>query len=234
MRERLWKNKLFTFVQLLPVGKGGIIAPLIKRGKTRRRKRKGKKKKRPITAAATGHRNNKSLLEPLGRTYGRPNTTGPIGGRARKSQSHGHLHANSFSKEELELKLKEVEKRYEKWQDASNTTPLQGETLVEIQNNNENDLNTVEVVSDTTIDNSVSVPEKSKTPTEIVLSMNRVKRVPMIQKHLVKLLNHHLNLVQMIKNQRIMLLFRRIKRVVKRLQLEYPMKLLKQICKVHR
>ena len=170
-REAMEKQIIY-FCTITAGRKGRIIAPLIKRGKTRRRKRKGKKKKkRPITAAATGHRNNKSLLEPLGRTYGRPNTTGPIDGRARKSKSHGHLHANSFSKEELELKLKEVEKRYEKWQDASTTTPLQGETLVEIRNDNENDLNTVAVVSDTMVDNSVSKPEKPNTPTEIEASI---------------------------------------------------------------
>ena len=158
-REAMEKQIIY-FCTITAGRKGRIIAPLIKRGKTRRRSRKGKrkKKKRPITAAATSHRNNKSLLEPLGRTYGRPNTTGPLGGGGRKSKTHGHLHANSFTKEELELKLKEVEKRYEKWQDASNATPLQGETLVEIRNDSEHHTQTVSVVPAVPIDEPAPQP----------------------------------------------------------------------------
>ena len=163
------EKQIIYFCTITAGRKGRVIAPLIKRGKTRRRRRK-RKKNRPITVAAPGHRSAKSLLEPLGRTYGRPTTTGPSIGGGRKSKSHSQLTTTSFTKEELELKLKEVEKRYEKWQDAANTTPLQGETMLEVTNNNDD--KEVEDANKSIDTNNITNVERVPTPQEIVFNNN--------------------------------------------------------------
>ena len=171
--ERAKMEKQIIYFCTITAGrKGRVIAPLIKRGKTRRRRRK-RKKKRPNTVAAPGNRNARSLLEPLGRTFGRPTTTGPAIKAGRKSKSHSQLTKTSFTKEELELKLKEVEKRYEKWQDVANTTPLQGETMLEVTNNNENK-ETINEDSNNTANGVVDEQQKTKEPKEIVFHNNVV------------------------------------------------------------
>ena len=58
-REKMEKQIIY-FCTITAGRKGQNIAPLIKRGKTRRRRRK-RKKTRPITVAAPGHRSAKSL-----------------------------------------------------------------------------------------------------------------------------------------------------------------------------
>ena len=86
-------------------------------------------------------------------------------------KSVGYQH--NFTKEELELKLKEVEKRYEKWQDVANTTPLQGETMLEVTNNNENK-ETINEDSNNTANGAVDEQQKTKEPKEIVFHNNVV------------------------------------------------------------
>jgi hypothetical protein len=165
--ERAKMEKQIIYFCTITAGrKGRVIAPLIKRGKTRRRRRK-RKKKRPNTVAAPGNRNARSLLEPLGRTFGRPTTTGPNIKAGRKSKSHSQLTKTSFTKEELEWKLKEVEKRYEKWQDAANTTPLQGETMLEVSNTNENE-QIIKEDSNSIANGQIHEHQKTKEQKEIV------------------------------------------------------------------
>mgnify|MGYP003705889705 CR=1 FL=1 len=105
------EKRIIYFCKITAGRKGRVVAPLIKRRPKKKKKRK--EGARPKTVAVAGTRGSGVLLEPIGRSRARPNTTGR------------RLHGGPVTKEEIEEKLSQVQKRLEHWgKEASIDLPI--------------------------------------------------------------------------------------------------------------